>query len=102
MYKIAFLGPRPLVEPLWASGLEIAPCETAFQAKKALQDFLQKGDYVLIFITERLAAEMLEEIEVAEEKGINILTLPDHRGSSGFFKERLDQLIKKATGALKV
>ncbi|MGB9612768.1 MAG: V-type ATP synthase subunit F [Candidatus Margulisiibacteriota bacterium] len=102
MSKIAFLGPKALVLPLGASGLETFACETTAQAKKTFSTLVEKEDFAIIFITERLAAEMLEEIELAEEKDINIMVLPDHRGSTGLFKERIEKLIKKATGALRV
>jgi vacuolar-type H+-ATPase subunit F/Vma7 len=90
MPKIALIGPRPLVAPLAAAGIDV------FTDFKAIAD---SGDYPLIFVTEREAAELKEEIATAEERGSNVVLLPDGRGSTGAVREELDRLIKQATGA---
>jgi len=102
MSKIALLGPKYLVAPLAAAGIDVAACESESHGCKMLGEFLSGGEHAIIFITESLAVEMQKEIEAAEKEGANIVSLPDHRGSIGFFKERLENLIKKATGAAQI
>jgi hypothetical protein len=90
MPKIALIGPRPLVAPLAAAGIDIFSDFSAITGS---------GDYPLVFITEREAAEMSAEIASAEASGVNVVLLPDGRGSTGAVREELDRLIRQATGA---
>jgi len=99
--KIALVGPKYLVNPLSACGIDVAACETEKHGSEILKDLVLRGEHRIIFIIERLAVELKEEIEAAEKKDINIVLVPDHRGSVGLFREILEGLIKKATGALK-
>ena len=102
MSKIAFLGPNHLVAPLSATGIDVAACETGKHGCEMLKKLTIQGEHSIIFITERLGAAIREEIESAEKKDINIVLLPDHRGSIGLFREMFIGLIRKATGALKL
>ncbi len=99
MSKIAFLGPKFMVAPLSAAGVEVFPCDSTLQSRETLAELIKKGEHAVAFMIERYSLELKEEIEAAEEKGLNILLLPDHRGSMGFYREMLEGLIKKATGA---
>ncbi|MFA4843421.1 MAG: hypothetical protein WC632_00525 [Candidatus Margulisiibacteriota bacterium] len=89
MPKIALIGPRPLVAPLAAAGIDVF---TDFNSISG------SSDYPLVFITEREAVEMKTEIAAAEATGINVVLLPDGRGSTGAVREELDRLIRQATG----
>ena len=91
--KIAFLGPKEISEPLAASGIDIFPCDSVSHTCEKLEVLLGKREHGIIFITERLAAEMPEMIKEAEKKEINVVLLPDHRGSIGLFKELAEGLI---------
>lgn len=102
MSKIALLGPRLMVHPFRATGIEVFACDSSRQSRKTLAELTGRGEHVIIFMIERYAGELVEDIAAAEEKGLNILLLPDHRGSIGLYKEMLDGLIKKAAGAVKV
>jgi hypothetical protein len=55
--------------------------------------------HAIVFLNERYAGELQAEIDDAEDKGLNVLLLPDHRGSTGLYREMLQALIRKATGA---
>jgi len=98
MSDILLIGPKKMVEPLAACGIDIQACGSRAQGC----EIIGKTVHPIIFITERLAFELPEEIRSAEEKGANIVVLPDHRGSTGYYQERLSHLIKRATGAAKV
>jgi len=101
MSKIALIGPPQMVNPLSSLGLEVHGCDSGRRAEEALLKLKEKGDFSIIFITERLAMDCPETIESLQEK-INLILLPDNRGSVGLFKEKLEKLIREATGALKV
>lgn len=99
MSKLALLGPKFIVGPLSAAGVEVFPCDSTRQSRETLAKLTAQQEHAIIFMIERYARELVEDIETAEEKGLNVLLLPDHRGSIGLFKEMLENLIKKATGA---
>lgn len=102
MHKIALIGSKYLVNPLAAAGIDIAACETEREGCEKLEALLKARDHAIIFITESLAQNFMDKIEAAEEKGVNIVLLPDHKGSIGLFREKLQGLIRKAAGAVKV
>ncbi|MBU0630109.1 MAG: hypothetical protein KKC80_04225 [Candidatus Margulisbacteria bacterium] len=93
MSKIAFLGPKEIVTPLAASGIDIFPCDSVSHSCQNLSALLHKKEHSIIFVTERLAAEIPETIKEAEKKEINVVLLPDHRGSIGLFKELAEGLL---------
>jgi vacuolar-type H+-ATPase subunit F/Vma7 len=98
MSDILLIGPRKLVTPLSFCGIDVAACDSG----RAGCEMIEAAIHPVIFMTERLAAEMPEAIAAAEKKGQNVVLLPDHRGTTGFYKEKLEELIKKATGASKI
>ena len=98
MSDLLLIGPRKLVEPLGGTGIDIQACDSSLQGC----EIIKSAAHSIIFMTERLAAEMQEEIDAAEKKGRNIVLLPDHRGTTGFYKDRLNDLIRQATGASKI
>jgi len=96
MSKIALIGPAQMVAPLSGLGIWAFGCDTGAQAEKTLNDL---KDFSLVFLTERLALDCSETVEALQDK-INIVLVPDHRGSTGLFKDKLERLIREATGAL--
>lgn len=100
MSKIALLGPKSLYSALAAAGVDVFPCDSTLQSQRRLAELSAQGEHAILFMAERYSSELTTEIEAAEAKGLNIVLLPDHRGSTGLFKEMLDGLIRRATGAL--
>ena len=101
MSNIAFIGPCQMVSPLKLSGIDVFGCETTSNLSELLGTLYSSKKYEVIFITERMAIECQDKIKELENK-INIVLLPDHKGSTGFFKEKLNNLIKQATGAVNI
>lgn len=99
MSKLALIGPKFMVAPLSAAGVEAFPCDSTLQSRETLARLTGEGKHAVVFMIERYATDLKPEIEAAEEKGMNVLLLPDHRGSIGLASEMLYGLIKKATGA---
>lgn len=100
MSKIALLGPKFMFSALAAAGVDVFSCDSTLQSRQRLAELADRGEHEIIFMDERYSSELRAEIEAAEEKGLNIVLLPDHRGSTGLFREMLHELIRKATGAL--
>jgi len=88
-----------MVLPLKTSGITIFPCNNGVQAEEIFDKIYLSKKFDVVFITEALAADVTEKITGLEDK-INIVLIPDHKGSIGLFKERLNGLIKHAIGAI--
>ena len=101
MSKITLIGQDYLVAPLAATGIDVFACASARQGCERLTQVIKNKDHSIIFITESIAQDFMPEIEAAEKEEVNIVLLPDHKGSLGLFRERLRGLINKAAGAAK-
>ncbi|MFA5113850.1 MAG: V-type ATP synthase subunit F [Candidatus Margulisiibacteriota bacterium] len=99
MSRIALLGPKALVDPLAAAGIDVFPCDSTPESQRTLAALGAGGRHEIVLLTERYAADLSPEIAAGEQQGLNILLIPDHRGSTGLYREQLDQLVRKATGA---
>lgn len=100
MYKIALIGHPFMVKALRNTGIDVFGCDNECNLEKILDNIVYSKEYAVAFITEKLAATCLEKISLLESK-LNIVLIPDHLGSTGLFKEKLDNLIKLATGTSK-
>ena len=60
MYKIGVIGDRESVLGFKAIGLDVFPCSRSEDAEKVLHRLAKEG-YAIIYITEVLASEMIEE-----------------------------------------
>lgn len=100
MHPIKMIGREDLVGPLKILGIQTYPAESETEAKKALALAAAGKEPSLIFISERLAAGLQEEIGMLNKKaGINIVAIPDNRGSIGLESGRINDLIKNSIGA---
>jgi V/A-type H+-transporting ATPase subunit F len=100
MYKIKFIAPKHLIGPLAILGIETFPAESESDARRALDGAAKKREPALIFITERLAVDLQPEIKKLNRKpDINIVMIPDNRGSTGLASSQIDDLVKNSIGA---
>ena len=67
MYKIKYIAPQDIINPLSILGIETYPADSTPEAIDALARAAGKREPALIFITERLADELGEEITNLEE-----------------------------------
>ena len=83
MYKIAVLGDYDSIYGFAALGLDTFPVETQEEAAEMLSK-LAAGDYGVIYITEKLAAELTHEIEKYQEQVTPaIIQIPGIAGNTG-------------------
>ncbi len=100
MYKIKFIAPKYLIGPLKILGIETFPADSEAEAANALEAATTKKEPALIFISERLAVDLQEKIlELNKKADINIVAIPDNRGSIGLEANRIQALIKNSIGA---
>jgi len=100
MHKIKFIAPADLIAPLAALGIETYPAESKADAQLALENAAAGKDPALVFITERLAVDLQAQIEHLNRKpDMNVVLIPDNRGSTGLAAAQIDHLIKNSIGA---
>ncbi len=99
MYKIAVLGERDSIYGFAALGLDIYPAENKEDAKRILSA-LAGGEYAVIYITEKTAAELTAEIAKYDELTVPaIIPIPGVTGNTGAGMARVREAVEKAVGS---
>jgi vacuolar-type H+-ATPase subunit F/Vma7 len=100
MHKIKIIAPKYLIDPLAILGIEIHPADSEAEARTALETVAGKKEPALIFISERLAVDLYPEIEKLNQKpDINVVLIPDNRGSTGLATSQIHNLVRNSIGA---
>ena len=100
MYKIKIIAPKYLIGPLALMGLELYPADSENEARSALYSAAQKKEPGLIFISERLAADLQADIsKINQTAEINVVMIPDNQGSTGLAETEINNLVKNSIGA---
>jgi len=100
MHKIKFIAPKYLISPLALLGIETYPAESESEAASQLLAIAQKKEPALIFITERLAMDLKDEIARLNKKPeINVVLIPDNQGTNNMAAEQINYLVKNSIGA---
>ena len=98
MYKVAVLGDKESILGFSAIGIDIFPVYDANEAIKTLRE-LEKDNYGIIYITEKLSLDIKDEIESYRPKIIPaIITIPGNSGSLNIGINRIREFAKKAVG----
>ncbi len=99
MYKIGVIGDRDSVLGFKAVGLDVFPCSQSDEAKKVLHQ-LAKGEYAIIYITEKLAAELTGDIDKYKDSRLPaIIPIPGKEGASGTGMDNVRKSVERAVGA---
>ncbi len=99
MYKIAVIGDRDSIYGFAALGLSIYPCDEAKNASKTLKQ-LVKENVGIIYITEKLYSELLEELEQYRDLMTPaIIPIPGVSGNTGIGMADVSRSVEKAVGS---
>ena len=99
MYKIGVIGDRDCLLGFKAVGLDVFPCHDQDEAKEALHR-IAKEDYAIIYITEGLCKDMIEDIEKYKDERVPaIIPIPGMDGSYGIGLTNLKKSVERAVGA---
>lgn len=99
MYKIGVIGDRDSVVGFRAVGLDVFPCQDGDEARKALHK-LAKDDFAIIYITEKLAAMIPNEIDKYKDSMLPaIIPIPDKNGATGTGMDNVRKSVERAVGA---
>ncbi len=99
MYKVAVLGDRDSIYGFAALGLDVFYAD---DPKEGLSVFRQltSGAYAVIYITEKLAASLTEEIEKHSFKpSPAIILIPGVSGNTGEGMASVKKSVEKAVGS---
>ncbi|NLT47634.1 MAG: V-type ATP synthase subunit F [Clostridiales bacterium] len=99
MYKIGVIGDRGSVLGFKAVGLDVFPVEGVDEAKATLHR-IAKEEYAIIYITEKLCKDMVDDIEKYKDMRVPaIIPIPGMDGSYGIGIANLKKSVERAVGA---
>lgn len=99
MSKIAVLGERDSVLGFRALGLTTAFAESRETAIRELHR-LAREEYAIIYVTEDLAQQMMDEIDkYNDDPSPAVILIPGRGGSLGVAQTRLQRAVERAVGA---
>lgn len=99
MYKIGVIGDKQSVLGYKAVGLNVFDCSTPEEAKSILRK-IAKEDYAIIYVTERLCSNIMDEInEYNTVRLPAIIPIPGMDGGLGIGISKIKKAVEKAVGA---
>lgn len=97
-YKIGVIGDTDTVLAFKSLGVDIFPAVDEKEAGRILTK-LAKENYAVIFLTEQLAKDMKEKIDLYRSSMLPAITLiPSNRGSLGIGIQEVKESVEKAIG----
>lgn len=99
MYNIAVIGDRDSVMGFGALGFDVYFAENRAQAKSALKK-LASGSTAIIYITEKAASEIEDEIQKYDESPLPaIILIPGASGNTGAGINGVKKSVEQAVGS---
>lgn len=98
MYKIGVMGDHDSIYGFSALGFDVFPVE-GDEAKRKLRELVE-SDYAVIYITEKLAEEMHEQVERYRNQLLPaIIQIPGVSGNTGEGVKDVHLSVEKAVGS---
>ena len=99
MYKIAVIGDRDSIYGFAALGIDIYPVNDEQSARKSFHT-ITDGEYAVIYITEKLAAVLADEIAKLRSKPLPaVILIPGISGNTGEGMRNVKVSVEKAVGS---
>ena len=99
MYEIAVIGDYDSIYGFATLGLSICPVKTREEARDKLRQ-LAEGEYGIIYITEKAAAELGSALEEYRERVLPaIIQIPGVSGNTGAGVEGVKKTVEQAVGS---
>ena len=99
MHNIAIIGESDSVQSFKSLGIDTFVVNTAQDASHKLHD-LAKKDYAIIYITEQMAVQISEDIDIYSDKKLPaIILIPGVQGSLGIGAAAVKKSVERAVGA---
>ena len=98
MYKIGVMGDKDSIYGFASVGVETYPADNAAEGTKILRSIAD--DHAVIFITEKLSAEMDSEISRYRERTVPaIIPIPGVTGNTGIGMKNVSRSVEQAVGS---
>ena len=98
MYRIGVIGDKDSVLGFKAVGFDVFPVQDSQEAGKVLKEKAD-GDYAVIYITERMAADIWDIIDhYKEDKFPAIIPVPGNEGVVGIGMRNVKKSVERAIG----
>lgn len=99
MYKIAVIGDQQSVLGFKSVGLSVFGVANAESARQTLHE-VARGEYAIIYITESVAEQILEDIDCYKNQAIPaIIPIPGMDGTRGIGMANVKKSVERAVGA---
>ncbi|MBP7110821.1 MAG: V-type ATP synthase subunit F [Firmicutes bacterium] len=99
MHRMAVIGESSSIAGFMALGFTVLPAGDPVEAAALVKRAADEG-HAVIFVTEGLAKDMLDEFVKYAKKPLPIvLTIPDSGGDTGAAMAKLRRTVEKALGA---
>lgn len=98
MYKISVMGDRDSIYGFSSVGLDIFPVDDPVSGAKLLKNIAD--EYAVLFVTEKLAGEMDNEIKKYRERTVPaIIPIPGISGNTGLGMKNVSRSVEQAVGS---
>ncbi len=98
MYKVGVVGDKDSIFAFKSLGVEIFPCVDSEEARRTI-DKLAMKHYVVIFVTENIAKDIMETIDRYQKNNVTVVVLiPSSQGSLGIGIKKIRDSVEKAVG----
>ncbi len=94
--KVAFVGSRDLVFPFKSLGADIIMVED--KSIGEVKEEIEKSNCAVVFVFEDIFKALEESTDITHRPDINIVPIPGIKGSKGYGKRRIAEMVKKAVG----
>lgn len=100
MYKIGIIGDRDSILGFMALGFIVYDVKDPEEARIKLRIAVKDGGFAVIFVTEKIAKAIEDEIEKYKDVPLPaIVSVPGRDGSTGYGMENIRQAALRAVGA---
>ena len=100
MYKVAIIGDRDSVLGFMALGFSVYEANDATEAEAILHRIARSDTYAVIFVIERYAALIREEIDAYKDLPLPaVISIPGREGSTGYGMNSIRSAVERAVGA---
>lgn len=100
MYKIAIIGEKDITLGFKSMGIDVFPITQSQEAEVKLKELIE-NNYIIIYIFEKIAKDILSTIEEYNktEASSVIIPIPDNQGSIGLGIQGVKKSVERAVGA---
>ena len=110
-HRIAIVGSREVVSSFSLLGVDVVPAHTVDEAVARLYELrrlttpdeqgIERTTYAIIFVTEDFMADISPDDEKRLARGAlpAIISLPSHKGATGYGLRRLKRIVERAIGS---